>query len=233
MRRIAASAVPGFVLFQQLYAPIAKYIASKMANLRGNPNSGDRPQYKTPKPYDYAQAVRETAPKHPGNVAGDSPQFVKASKIAAARGEVTQGNKTRGQGTRGNKTRGKETRENMTRGKVTRKKGAGERDATKKGAAETRRSGRENTGAPALNNLPDLDSNIDPNLRPNIDPNLDPELEGLGLILHYNMTHTSNSNYHTAPSNKDEPGIPQRTDWQDPEDIGDGNRPLNSEQTPR
>lgn len=211
-----------------------------MANLRGNPNSGDRPQYKTPKPYDYAQAVRETAPKHPGNVAGDSPQFLKSAKIAATRGELAQGNLPRGQGTRGNKTRGKETRENTTRGKVIRRKGAEERDATKKGAAETRRSGRENTGASALNNLPDLDSNIDPylrpntgpnldsDLRPNIDPNLDPELHGLDLIHHYNMTHPGNLNYHTAPSNNDELGIPQGTDWQDPEDIGDGNRPLNS-----
>lgn len=223
-----------------------------MVDLRWNQNSGDRPQYKTPKPYDYAQAVIDTAPKHPGNVAGDPPQFVKSSKITATRGEGTQGNLTRGQGTQRNRIRGKGTRENMTRGKDIRKKGAGERDATKKNATETSRSGRENTGAPGLKDLDpnlghNLDPNLDPNLGPNTGPNLDPDVDphldpdlcpdagphldyNLDLILQYNRATTGNLHHRAAPITKDGPRFPQGTGWKDPEDIGDRNRPLNSEQ---
>lgn len=204
-----------------------------MVDLRWKSNSGDRRQYKTPKAYDYAQAVIDTAPKHSGNVAGDSSRFVKSPKIAT-RGEGTQGTLIRGGETQGNLTRGKGTKENITRGKPTRKKGAGEKDATRKGTAKTSRSGRENNGALGLNDLdPNLDPNLDSNLGPNLGSNLDPNLDyNLDPNLQHVGAPTGNLRYGAALNASDESGLPHGTGWQDPEDIEDGNRPLNSEQSP-
>lgn len=208
-----------------------------MADLRLKSNSGDRREYKTPKPYDYAQAVIETAPIHSGNVAGDTSRLVKSSKIVT-RGQGTQRNPTRGEEAQRNLTRGKGTRENIRRGKPTRKKGAGERDATRKGTAETRRSGREDNGAVGFNNpVPNLDPDLDPNFDPNFDPKLDPNLDpNLDHNLDPNLQHiegpTGNWRYRAAPNANDEPGLPQGTGWQDTEDIEDGNRPLKSEHSP-
>lgn len=169
-----------------------------MVNLRLNSSSGDR-QYKTPKAYDYVQAVKE-------------------------------------KGAQGNLTRGKEIRENITRGNPTRKIGFGERDATRKGTAETRRFGRENNAARELNDPdpnfdPNLDRNLDPNLGPKLDPNLDPNLQHVGAQ-EYQQVPIGNLYYGAAPNANDEPGWPPGAGWQDPEDIEDSNRRLNSEYNP-
>lgn len=192
-----------------------------MADLHFGSNSGDRRQYKTPKPYNYADAVRETATKDPGNAVGDTSRSVKPPKIAT-RGQGTQRNPTRGEETQGNLTRAKGTRENIIRGKPTRKKGAPEKDATRKGTAETGRSGRGDNGA---NVDPDLVPNLVPNIDPNLDHNLDPNLQNFGAP-------TGNLLYSAAPNANDEPGLPQGTDWPDPEDREGGNRPFNSEHSP-
>ena len=173
-----------------------------MADSPWNSNSGDR-QYKTPKSYDYVQAVKDTAPIHPGNAAGGGesgtgypPQFVKRPK---------------------NATQGNETRENIiTRGKLTQKNGAGDRNATRKGTTEARRFGRKNNAPRGLKDL---------------DPNLDPHLRYVG-VQEYQQVPTGNIFYGDSTNANDKPGCPQRTGWQDPEDIEDGNRRLNSKQSP-
>lgn len=182
-----------------------------MADLRWKSDSGERRHYKTPKAYDYVQAVIGTGPIHSSNFAshpksetGDSSRFVKSSKEAA-----------RGGGTLRILTRGKGTRE------TTRKKGAGERDTTRKGTAEMRRPGQGNNGARELNNS-------DPNLDHNLNPNLDPNLQHVGAQ-EYQQVLTGNLLNGTAPNAKDGPGWPQGTGWQEPKDIEDGNRRLNSE----
>lgn len=176
-----------------------------MADLRWKSDSGERRRYKTPKAYDYVQAVIGTGPIHSSNFAnhpksetGDPSRFVKSSKEPA-----------RGGGTLRILTRRTGTRE------TTRKKGAGERDTTRKGTAETRRPGQGNNGARELNNS---------------DPNLDPNLQHLGAQ-EYQLVLTGNLLNGAAPNAKDGPGWPQGTGWQEPKDIEDGNRRLNSEKS--